>query len=233
MISMDMDVILQNLDRRFAAPLPDFYKRRIIVWHDEDQEFKDKISEIVLTDAKVVALTGANFFSTKKLLGVDDTSSNYLVYCPLSYESLEDNWLLDIELYSEQFHADLVSIWMDEMGIPQTPGLRKGFKSYRKFFNARERRRRITMQAGIPTTPAQLQLAVMAALAGLKEAKPNQIIKAVLKGGLSIDSNSVYQDFMNYEIDEAFWRKVQAIMNLMLLSAGLLCTFCSRRLPVP
>ena len=115
---------------------------------------------------------------------------------------------MDIELYSEEFHADLVSIWMDEMGVPQTPGLRKGFKSYRKFFNAKERRRWITMQANIPTTPAQLQMAVMAALAGLKEAKPNQIIKAVMKGGLSINSNSIYHDFVNYEIDEAFWRMV-------------------------
>ena len=85
-----------------------------------------------------MALTGTNYFSTKKLLGIDDTSSNYLVYCPIAYESQEDNWLLDIELYSEEFRADLVSMWMSEMGIPQTPGLRKGFKSYRKFFNAKE-----------------------------------------------------------------------------------------------
>ena len=208
MVSMDMDIILQDLDRRFATPLPEFYKRRIIIWHDEDGEFADKISEITLTNAKIVALTGTNFFSTKKLLCVDDTSSNYLVYCPISYESQEDNWLLDIELYSEEFHADLVSIWMDEMGIPQTPGLRKRVKSYRKFFNAKERRRWITMQANIPTTPAHLQTAVMGALAGLKDAKPDHIIKAVLKGGLSINSNSVYQDFVNYEIDEAFWRMV-------------------------
>ena len=208
MVSMDMDIILQDLDRRFATPLPEFYKRRIIIWHDEDGEFADKISEITLTNAKVVALTGTNYFSTKKLLGIDDTSSNYLVYCPIAYESQEDNWLLDIELYSEEFRADLVSMWMSEMGIPQTPGLRKGFKSYRKFFNAKERRRWITMQANIPTTPAQLQMAVMAALAGLKEAKADQIIKAVLKGGLSINSNSVYQDFVNYEIDGAFWRMV-------------------------
>lgn len=141
MVSMDMDIILQDLDRRFATPLPEFYKRRIIIWHDEDGEFADKISEITLTNAKVVALTGTNYFSTKKLLGIDDTSSNYLVYCPIAYESQEDNWLLDIELYSEEFRADLVSMWMSEMGIPQTPGLRKGFKSYRKFFNAKERRR--------------------------------------------------------------------------------------------
>ena len=95
---MDTEKIIQELERRFAAPLPEFYKRRIIVWHDEDREFEDGLSEIVLTNAKVVALTGTNFFSAKKLLGVDDTSSNYLVYSPIAYESLEDNWLLEDDL---------------------------------------------------------------------------------------------------------------------------------------
>ncbi len=69
--------------------MPEFYKRQIIVWHDEDREFEDRIPDISLTDAKVVALTGMNNFAVKKLLGVDDTTSNYLLYCPISYESQE------------------------------------------------------------------------------------------------------------------------------------------------
>ena len=33
---MDTDKIIQDLNRRFAAPLPEFYQRRIIFWYDED-----------------------------------------------------------------------------------------------------------------------------------------------------------------------------------------------------
>ena len=29
---MDSEKIIQDLNRRFAAPLPEFYKRRIVVW---------------------------------------------------------------------------------------------------------------------------------------------------------------------------------------------------------
>ena len=180
---MDAEKIIQDLNRRFAAPLPEFYKRRIIVWIDEDQEFADKLDEITVNGAKVVALTGTNNFYVKKLLAVDDPTSNYLVYRPFAYESDEDNWLLDVELYGEEFRADLVSMWMDEMGIPQTPALRRGFKQYRKFFNAQARRNKVSAQPVTPATPAQLQMAIMAALAGLKDAKPNAIIKAVLQGG--------------------------------------------------
>ena len=69
---MDAEKIIQDLNRRFAAPLPEFYKRRIVVWIDEDQEFVDKMDEISLGGAKVVALNGANNFYVKKLLAVDD-----------------------------------------------------------------------------------------------------------------------------------------------------------------
>ena len=38
---MDLDTIIRDLNQRFAAPLPEFYKRRIIFWYDQEQEFKD------------------------------------------------------------------------------------------------------------------------------------------------------------------------------------------------
>ncbi|MCI9161850.1 MAG: hypothetical protein HFG59_01090 [Lachnospiraceae bacterium] len=34
---MDTDKVIQDLNRRFAAPLPEFYQRRIIFWYDEDK----------------------------------------------------------------------------------------------------------------------------------------------------------------------------------------------------
>ena len=40
---MDTDKIIQDLNRRFAAPLPEFYQRRIIFWYDEDKEFVVKM----------------------------------------------------------------------------------------------------------------------------------------------------------------------------------------------
>ena len=53
---MDTDKIIQDLNRRFAAPLDEFYQRRIIFWYDEDKEFEDKLDEVVLENAKVLFL---------------------------------------------------------------------------------------------------------------------------------------------------------------------------------
>ena len=206
---MDSDKIIQELNQRFAAPLPEFYKRRIVFWYDEDGEFQDRLDEVMLNNAKLLALTGTNNFAVKKLLSVDDTTNNYLVYCPLSYEKPEENWLLDIELYSEEFRADLISIWMDELGIPSTPAMRKQVKEYRKYFNAKTRRDKIAGQSKAPTVPAQLHMAVMGALGGLKDVSPAAIMKEVLKAGLDINTNYLYREFVNYGADKAFWSMVK------------------------
>lgn len=205
---MDSEKVIQDLNRKFAEPLPDFYKRRIVFWYDEEQEFKDKLGEIVLDNAKVIALDGHNSFTVKKLLSLDDTTSNYLVYIPFLYASDADNWLLDIELYSDMFRADLVSMWMDEMGLPTTMDLRRCIKYYRKYFNAKDRRNKIFNQKVLPVKPAQMHLAVMAALCGLKEATPSAIIHEVLKTNLDNEANDSYQNMVNYDADKAFWQMV-------------------------
>ena len=228
---MDSEKVIQDLNQRFAQPLPEFYKRRIIFWCDEEREFEDKLDEIVLNDAKLIALTGTNYFAVKKLLGVEDTTNNYVVYCPLTYEKPEDNWLLDIRLYSEDYRADLISNWMDEMELPQTAVLRKQVKEYRKFFKAAVRREKIVKQKYTPTIPRQLDMAVMGALAGVVNITPNTIIKKVLCAGLNAETNSVYCDFIEYGADKAFWEMIQKgtgyiaeVPSLWQLAAHILLT---------
>lgn len=232
---MDSEKVIQDLNQRFAQPLPEFYKRRIIFWCDEEREFEDKLDEVVLHDAKLIALTGTNYFAVKKLLGVGDTTGNYVVYCPLSYEKPEDDWLLDIRLYSEEYRADLISNWMDEMGLPQTAALRKQVKEYRKFFKAVVRREKIAKQKSIPSVPRQLDMAVLGALAGIIDVTPYAIIKKVLCAGLDAETNSLYCDFTDYGIDKAFWNMIQKgtgyvadTPNLGHLAAHILLTSATR-----
>lgn len=209
MPSMDLNTIIRDLNTRFAAPLPEFYKRRIIFWYDEEKEFEDKLDEIPLENAKLLVLTGTNNLAAKKLLTVDDTTSNYLVYSPITYESKEDDWLLNIELYSEAFRADLVSIWLNEVDLPQTPDFRRLMKKYRKFFGAQTRRTAfLKRNRGIDAAP-QMHLTVMATICGTQDVRPNSIIKAVISNGTDMESNETFQSLVNFGADAPFWALVK------------------------
>lgn len=206
---MDIEKVILDLNKRFQAPLPEFYKRRIIFWYDEDREFADRLEEIRLDNAKLLVLTGTNNYAAKKLLTVEDTTSNFLVYNPIVYESQEDNWLLNIELYSESFRADLISIWMNEIDLPSTPDFRRLTKMYRKFFGAQTRRAAFRKLNRNISHPGRVHLAVMAVISGLPDSKPNSILKAVMTGGVDMESNAVYQGLVTYGADKPFWN----IMN--------------------
>lgn len=206
---MDAEFIIQDLKRRFSLPLPEFYRRRIIFWHDEDREFEDQIDEIQLDNAKIVKLTGSNLFAVKKLLQMDDRTSNYLVYCPVAYAKAEDNWLLNIELYSgESFRADQSTIWMDEMGLPSSSVLRAQVKRYRKFFGSKDRRAKTAARADNITNASQLHLAVMSVITDAEDMTPGGILRAVLSGGLNGTDNAAYQGLVRYNADAPFWALV-------------------------
>ena len=205
---MDIDTVTQELNRRFAEPLREFYQRRIIFWQDEEREFESQLAELRLESAKLLILTGSNTFAAKKLLCEDDATSNYLVYNSLSFDRDDDDWLINVKLYSEEFHADLISIWMDEMQLEGKPEFRKIVKEYRKFFGASNRRKAVAKFASTVGKPSQLHLAILSAICGNGSPQPGAIIRAVLRAGLDMESNPVYQNLTTYAADKNFWRLV-------------------------
>ncbi len=233
---MDTEKVTLDLNKRFAAPLRDYYKRRIIFWYDEEREFEDKLDDLALSNAKIVRMTGSNMFAIKKLLEHDDLHNNYLVYCPVSFERPDDNWLLGTQLHSEEFRSDLTSIWMDEMQIPSSATLRRLVKAYRKFFAAKERRAKIAKQQRTINTPAQLHLAIMTAVTGAKNSQPAAILQALLEAGVT-ENNSVYADMVAYGAKDAFWTMIaqatgysEVDAQLGNLMCHILMTACSRTL---
>ena len=136
---MSIESIQFTLRERFAAPLPEFYQRRIIFWQDEDREFESMLDELSIPDVTVIKLTGTNNFAVKKLLLHDDLTGNYLIYNPFSYADPNDNWLLDIEKFSEEYRSDLISTRMNELNIEASPAMRKTVKLYAKFLDVYKR----------------------------------------------------------------------------------------------
>jgi uncharacterized protein (TIGR02687 family) len=221
------ETIQMRLSERFAAPLPEFYKRRIIFWHDEEGEFADQVDWLALSGVTVVKLTGKNSFAVKKLLTEDDLTGNYLIYDPLTHEKIQDDWLLDIELYSEEYRADLISMQMDELNIAPTPIMRKTVKLYAKFLESKDRKaklRKLLRTGEKYQTPLQLHIDIMAVLCGLSEGWAQDVIIAVLKAGLTGESsrdagkegeaerkenNSALESIEKFGSIEAFWQLVQ------------------------
>ena len=56
MAGLDLEEILNDLQKRFKEPYPEFYRRRIIFWLDREREFEDKIDSLELPNVKVLKM---------------------------------------------------------------------------------------------------------------------------------------------------------------------------------
>ena len=204
---MDLAAVQVELAKRFAQPLPQYDRRHIVFWQDPEGEFREEIASLDLPDVRVLVLDGHNSFMAKKLLTVDDTEHNFLVYVPFRYEQLTDNWLLDIELMSQPpFHADLVSSWLQELHIPETQEFHDLVARYRRFFQAKERRQKFAALLQGNYTPARFILGLMGVTVGAGVATPEAILRQVLAAGDERTDNTCYAQLQHYGLDDMFWR---------------------------
>ena len=193
---------------RFKAPLDENCKRRIVFWHDPDGEFSDFIDDLRIDDVKILKLTGSNNFYAKQLLSEIDTESNYLVYNPISYSDIKDDWLLDIELYSEEFRADLLSIRMQELGMPSSSQMRKAMKSYGKFFENKERVSKLTSFNSDYSSAGQLHIDILAVLSGANSNSAPGVIRAILMKGMDIEENEAISNIRKFGSEEVLWQLI-------------------------
>lgn len=200
--------IEQTLKNRFAAPLAENHSRRIIFWQDPAGEFSSLVDELSLDGVKVLKLTGRNNFAAKQLLSDADTESDYLVYNPISYSGIRDNWLLDIELYSEEFRADLLSIRMQELHMPESVALRRAMKAYTKFFENKERAAKLAAYKSDYSAAGQLHIDVLAVLAGAGANTAPGVIRTVLMRGLDTEENSAIANIRKFGSEPVFWELV-------------------------
>ena len=203
---MALDDIRKNLERRFSEPLPEFYERRIIFWNDEEKEFIDEVNQLELSNAKVLILEESTNFEVKKILSHDDMINNYLVYNPFDI-NMEDDWLLDIKLYSEEFRADQISMWMQEMQIQPIPAVRNKIKLYKGFLKASSRRKVLSQFGEKIDTPSKLHLAVLSSICNVRTLNPKDIIRAVIADGSDL-TNNLKMRMLSYNASETFWNLV-------------------------
>ena len=142
MSKLDFKEVSKELNLMLSKRPRDGQIRNIVFWFDGEGEFKDKLQELDLHEAKILEFNGNNYFEIKYTLEMVDTTSNYLIYSPTYRPSPEYNYLLDMCMYSQEFEADITTIYMREFGI-ENSALAPVIKKYKDFLGNKERRNRL------------------------------------------------------------------------------------------
>jgi len=190
---MEIDKIKEMLEYRFSLTTELPQKRHIIFWYDSKKEFKDLIDNLNLTDVKIIKLTKSidkkgeaiytNIFKTKYTLEVIDTESNYLIYSEYPRAIDSENYLLDIEKYSEFFEADKSAMIVEELKLDRTNyRFGKIIREYSSFFANKERREKLIKLIENPESldEEKFKLSILSTISGTKTVDILEILKNII-----------------------------------------------------
>lgn len=216
-------------DRRWSHQ--PYKSRRIIFWYDPEKQFQDIFDEMQFIPEIVKYQLGDNPFTTKYHLLIKHPKQNFLIYAPFSEPSPEDNWLIDIQLYSQTFSADPAALLFADLNFHQR-SLESIIRQNLKFFDSRKRKDAIfNMCLGADTSDREFLLAMLSVLAGIKVANADMLLRQVFSAGLLESDNKHWLEFQKFNLDTAFWeivkestgfdsskRSLQKLLNCLLIS---------------
>src|SRR5450631_1344682 len=133
----DLNQIHTALERLFNEE-----GQRIVFWNDPDQEFQNTLPFLMLDGVTTLRLDEVGALEAKIRLERVEPKGKFLLYSPTEEPDYENDWLLDIRLYSRSFRADRASILLQELGLVNLH-LRTHVAARRKFFDAKDRLQKI------------------------------------------------------------------------------------------
>ena len=204
---MNLTEIKKILDENLNKEISYGRKRNIVFWYDADGEFKDDIGDLTIENSKIIHLNDNNRFYIKYLLEKEDTESNYLIYSPNPKPLPRENYLLDIEKYSNEFSTDKATVIMRDFGV-KDESLRNVFKKYIKFFGNKERYKRFSSYKITDYTEERIDIAVLSCLCKLNMPDFEMVLK-ILFIEQTKEESKYFNDIVNFGDIDAFWSIVE------------------------
>ena len=208
MASIDYQEARKEIIKLFGRK--DASGRKIIFWYDPPANFKEDISSDSYDCCKVL-FCDKNEFAIKKTIEHDDPESDFLVYIPTEKPADNENWLMDILMYSEEYYADTVALTMRRMNLNNTD-LRRVIEWHSKFFDAESRTKRLSNYVTVndEMKPSDLRMAMMCVLV---KASSRSIESVLTELVFDNSESSKYKDLKKFGFEEYLWDEICRYYN--------------------
>ena len=189
-----------------------FVDNRIIFWNDPECEFEDILEHLGLDDVKIIRPDRTGQFHAKILIELEHPAEKILVYSSSCEPKFEDDWLLDIRLYSYQFRADRASILVEELGLLHHQ-LRGYIAARKDFFASKERTEKLKQITAPDDMETELDRKMMAVLVKSEHTELFDIIRSLYEAVSDShnldDAPKEWRQLIKLGLEDVFWRIVR------------------------
>jgi len=210
---MKAEQVDQALYQKFVTE-----QQRLVFWHDRQGEFADYIAAGLpenLPQVTILRPDRTGGFSAKLQLERHDPTGQYLIYTQGEKPTAEADFLLDIRHYSAEFHADIASIWLQELGLTSL-SLREHLKARAAFLSNQDRRRKLKRLVAPTDDQTSLDRKMIAVVVNAPEATPFTILRSLCHGHLQGEDFNLpvvpdsIQTLEKMGLTASFWEMIAA-----------------------
>ena len=207
---MNVKQITDALDRVFNQE-----SARIVFWNDPEGEFVEALPSVTLDGVSILKLDQIGALEAKVRLERDDPDGRYLLYASREEPEYADDWLLNMRLYSRSFRADRASIILKDLGLAHQQ-LRQHLSKRRKFFDNKDRLRKLSGLATPEDSELDLDRKMLAVVARAEQPELFNIVRTLFHSMTEredLDLEVVppaWEQIEKFELDEPFWEMVSS-----------------------
>ena len=190
--------------------------QRIVFWNDPDNEFHTTLSSFVLDDVTTIRLDEVGALEVKIRLERTEPQTKFLLYAPTEEPDFENDWLLDIRLYSTPFRADRASMLLQELGL-MNQHLRTHIAERRKFFDSKDRLQKLKNIVAPDDVANDLDRKMIAVITRADQPELFNLVRTVfhawVESGAEFDLDTppaVWTQIEKFDLDVPFWQMVKS-----------------------
>jgi uncharacterized protein (TIGR02687 family) len=154
---------------------------RVVFWSDPNREFEQALPALSVAGVGILRVDQEGALAIKLRVEREDLVGKYLIYAPGPEPQPEDDWLLDVRLYSHGFRADRASIVLDDLGLANH-ALRPHIELRKRFFENKDRAERLQALVLPQDTASDLDRKMLAVLVKADQTDLFSILLAIFHG---------------------------------------------------
>lgn len=187
---------------------------RIVFWNDPQGEFTENLDALTPDGVQLLRVDQMGALAAKIRIELEEPQAKFLVYSPQPEPAPEDDWLLDIRLYSKVFTADAASLLLNELGL-ESQTLRAHLSERKVFFTSKDRLAKLKKLIAPDDTAKDVDRKILAVTTRAEQPEIFTIFLKVFsdllgdaeKSGRELNEHEpeFWKDIAKFGLEEYFW----------------------------
>lgn len=179
-----------------------FERSRIVFWYDSKKELRSDFESVRLDDVEKVEIDNNEFGLKYRILRLEP-EKKFLLYKEAPQPDNLENWVLDLQLYSEEFRTDQAALWLSELELGME--FAELTEVHAPFFQAAKRKHALKKLLKESDTTRRIRINMLAVCAG-SDPRLDSVLEYLL-AELAEGKDEKYKLICRCKLDEFLWEE--------------------------